>query len=255
MILLLAWLVPALLSCKTAATFISPKDVTTKSLPPGIVVQDISWKGNAYRVVSVDTSITPLKMSSAISTNGRVHGFPTLKTMVEQNGRTLAVAVNAGMFHSNLDPVGLYIENSKTYSPINLKNGSGNFFLKPNGFFALTPQGPQVNVSEKWDPALNAEFATQSGPMLVIDGAIHPAFVKTSTNLNIRSGVGVTQNRFVHLVISRGKVRLYDIADFYKEGLGCTSALYLDGHISQTYVRDLAESFPAREFATFIFAE
>jgi len=36
----------------------------------------------------------------------------------------------------------------------------------------------------------NTNFATQSGPMLVIDGTIYPAFIVGSTDRKRRNGVG-----------------------------------------------------------------
>jgi uncharacterized protein YigE (DUF2233 family) len=74
-----------------------------------------------------------------------------------------------------------------------------------------------------------AKFATQSGPMLVIDGAIHPAFIVNSTDRKPRNGVGVSSPTQVHFVITQGWVNFYDFARFFRDGLGCNNALFLDG--------------------------
>ena len=78
-----------------------------------------------------------------------------------------------------------------------------------------------------------AAFATQSGPMLVIEGALHPAFRPESPNLRIRNGVGVASDGSVWLVISREPVRFHDLATLFRDGLGCPDALYLDGTVSE----------------------
>jgi uncharacterized protein YigE (DUF2233 family) len=188
------------------------------------------------------------KMLSHLSTNGEIHNFKSLNARVP-----VAFAVNGGMFHRNKSPVGLYIEDGKTITPIDTQNGTGNFYLKPNGVFAIQGGIPRVTITEKYQG--QAEYATQSGPMLVIDGLIHPSFVKESTNLNLRNGVAVTNGRYVHLAISLQPVRLYDFADFYKTVIGATDALYLDGHISQAFIPGISNPFPQQEFGVFIFVE
>jgi uncharacterized protein YigE (DUF2233 family) len=52
-----------------------------------------------------------------------------------------------------------------------------------------------------------SNFATQSGPMLVIDGAIHPALIVDSTDRKPRNGVGVSSPTEVHFVITKGGIR------------------------------------------------
>lgn len=74
-----------------------------------------------------------------------------------------------------------------------------------------------------------ADFATQSGPMLVIDGSIHPAFIVNSTDLKPRDGVGVSSPTEVHFVISKGLGELLGVCSFFRDGLGCSNTLVLDG--------------------------
>jgi len=244
-------LVPGvLLSCKTpsAPEFAKIKDPTAKTLAAGVTVREVQFGGATYRVISVDTHVAQIKMLSHLSTNGEIHNFKSLNAKIP-----VVFAVNGGMFHRNKSPVGLYVEAGKIVTPIDLSNGTGNFYLKPNGVFALQGGTPVVTTSERFQGA--SEFATQSGPMLVIDGAIHPTFVKDSTNLNIRNGVAVTSGRYVHLAISLQPVRLYDFADFYKTVIGATDALYLDGHISQAFIPGISNPFPQQEFGVFIFVE
>ena len=54
--------------------------------------------------------------------------------------------MNAGMFHPDHSPVGLQIIDGTVRNPINTDDGQGNFFLKPNGVFALGEQGAVVQA-------------------------------------------------------------------------------------------------------------
>jgi uncharacterized protein YigE (DUF2233 family) len=69
---------------------------------------------------------------------------------------------------------------------------------------------------------------------LVIDGEIHKAFNKGSTNLNIRNGVGILPNNKILFAMSKKEINFYDFAEFFKSK-GCKNALYLDGFVSRTY--------------------
>ena len=80
----------------------------------------------------------------------------------------------------------------------------------------------------------NVKYATQSGPMLVINGTMHHRFIKGSENLNIRNGVGILPNGDVLFAISKDKINFYDFATFFMEK-GCENALYLDGFVSKVY--------------------
>ena len=78
-------------------------------------------------------------------------------------------------------------------------------------------------------------YATQSGPMLVINNNIHPVFVKGSKNLHVRNGVGVLPDGKLLFAMSKDVITLYDFAEFFKSH-GCKNALYLDGFVSRTYL-------------------
>ena len=105
-----------------------------------------------------------------------------------------------------------------------------NFFKMPNGVFYFGSAGAGVLTTEAFLARRpKADFATQSGPMLVIDGAIHSAFIPGSSDRKERDGVGITSPTMVHFAISQGTVNFYDFALFFRDRLGCQSALFLDG--------------------------
>ena len=89
----------------------------------------------------------------------------------------------------------------------------------------------------------SAEFATQSGPLLVSGGTLHPEFNARSTSFKLRSGVGVCRERWtrVKFVISAAPVNFYTFATFFRDALNCPDALYLDGSISALYTPQLGD--------------
>jgi uncharacterized protein YigE (DUF2233 family) len=165
-----------------------------------------------------------------------IHNFRNLKTYVESQQKTLLFAVNGGMYQKDFSPQGLYIENQKQIQKIDHANGGGNFYLKPNGIFYLTMnQEAKICKTENFKNDKHIKYATQSGPMLVIDGQIHPAFIQGSSNVNIRNGVGILPNHQIIFAMSKKEINFYDFAEFFKN-LGCQQALYLDGFVSRTYL-------------------
>ena len=144
--------------------------------------------------------------------------------------------MNAGMFHRDHTPVGLQIIDGVVHNPINNEDGQGNFFLKPNGVFAMNEQGAVVQSTENFDLANSWNIASQSGPLLLHNGEFHPKIKPDSPNLHIRNGVCISEN-VVHFVISDEPVRFYDLASLMKEVLNCQDGLYLDGAISKLYQR------------------
>lgn len=158
-----------------------------------------------------------------------------LKQWLFKNNKDLLFATNGGMYKKDHSPQGLFIENNKVKTAIDTSSGNGNFYMKPNGVFYITNDNRAFVVKTadfKNNPKI--KFATQSGPMLVINGTIHPSFNKASSNLNIRNGVGILPNNEVLFAMSKKGVSFYEFAEFFKNK-GCLNALYLDGFVSRTY--------------------
>jgi uncharacterized protein YigE (DUF2233 family) len=172
--------------------------------------------------------------------DGAYGSFAKLDAALSAQGLTLGFAMNAGMYHRDLEPVGLYVEEGRERAPLVTREGPGNFGLLPNGVFCW---GDRFRVIES--RAFKAEgpacrFATQSGPMLVIQGDLHPRFLPTSDSLNIRNGVGVSADgsRAV-FAISNTPVNFHRFARFFRDALGLPDALYFDGSISRLYAPEL----------------
>lgn len=169
--------------------------------------------------------------------NGKRFGsIENLKLWTEKKKLKLDFAMNAGMYKPDHSPQGLYIEKQKILSPLDISNAEGNFYLKPNGvFFITTNKTAVICTTEMFKNNKEIKFATQSGPMLVIDGKIHPDFKEGSKNVNIRNGVGILSDGNVVFVLSKKEVNFYDFASYFKS-LGCKNALYLDGFVSRAYL-------------------
>ena len=163
-------------------------------------------------------------------------GAGPLAVLAESKGRRLVFAMNAGMYDTALAPVGLYIENGRMLHKANTRNGSGNFHMKPNGIFYFGDGRAGVMETGRYlKSRLTPSFATQSGPMLVIDGQIHPKFQETGTSEKVRNGVGVRGDSTVIFAISVEPVSFYTFATLFRDRLKTPNALFLDGTISTLY--------------------
>ncbi len=167
---------------------------------------------------------------------GGFHGI----TKGLEPGKVLTFAMNAGMYHANLAPVGLYVEKSSEIGHLNLRSGPGNFHMRPNGVFYLDGKTAGVMEAERFGKSgIRPVYATQSGPMLVIDGKIHPKIRPSGTSAKFRNGVGVSGDGTVYFVISDETVTFHAIARLFRDRLKCANALYFDGTVSSLYAPTL----------------
>lgn len=175
------------------------------------------------------------------SNNGNVlRNFSNLEEMLTRKGDKLLFAMNGGMYHRDMSPVGLYVEEGKEVAPLITTGGWGNFHLLPNGVFYLKDGKAAVKETVAYQKAnLQPDYASQSGPMLVIDGKLHPKFLPDSDSLKIRNGVGVREDGTVFFAISEERVRFYDFGLLFKEHLNTPNALYFDGTISSVYAPEI----------------
>ncbi|AML50770.1 hypothetical protein RC74_05285 [Falsihalocynthiibacter arcticus] len=152
-------------------------------------------------------------------------------------GKKLAFAMNAGMFHQDRNPVGLYIENEQQLTSLEHGGGYGNFGLSPNGVFCISKSELQVYTSEDYEAKRpSCQFATQSGPMLVIDNELHPRLIPNGSSKHYRNGVGTSADgKRAVFVISDQRVNFHDFARFFRDDLGLPNALFFDGKISRLY--------------------
>jgi prepilin-type processing-associated H-X9-DG protein len=124
---------------------------------------------------------------------------------------------------------------------INRRKGGGNFHLLPNGVFQIARDGRvSIVTSAAYDPGAHPRWATQSGPMLVIDGALHPDIQPNGSSLHVRNGVGVANPDTAWFAISEEPVSFGRLARLFRDVLGCRNALFLDGSVSSLWDRPAA---------------
>jgi uncharacterized protein YigE (DUF2233 family) len=209
----------------------------------GADCQRISFDDAPFTVCELDMSQADVRLFLRDAA-GEVYGTFSRVEAGLPEGQRLGLAMNAGMFHSDLSPVGLYIEDGVQEMRIVTRDGPGNFGLLPNGVLCLGETRAQVVESRTFaaDPP-DCRYATQSGPMLVIDGELHPRFLPHSTSLNVRNGVGVSgDGRRMVMAISDVPVNFHHFARLFRDGLGTPNALYLDGRVSRLHAPGIGRS-------------
>lgn len=160
--------------------------------------------------------------------------FAALSAGLGQRTKSVAFAVNGGMFGEDGKPIGYYVEKGERLKTLNRADGGGNFHLKPNGVLFGTGAKWQVMESEAFfkNVGERPSFGTQSGPMLVIAGKLHPQFAEEGPSKLIRNGVGVDAAGRAHFVISQGPISFGKFARYFRDTLQTPNALYLDGSVS-----------------------
>jgi uncharacterized protein YigE (DUF2233 family) len=196
----------------------------------------VSFENADYTVCTFDARNSRIELFDLDDKGAPFTSFSALAADLSAKGKQLIFGMNAGMFDEKLRPIGYYVEDGHQVRKVNRRNGQGNFHLKPNGIFYV--QGDRIGVIEteaylKSGP--NPEFATQSGPMLVIDGEIHPAFSADGTSRKRRNGVGTVDEHTVVFAISEDEVNFHSFARLFRDQLNCRNALFLDGTISSLF--------------------
>lgn len=173
--------------------------------------------------------------------NGDILG--SFSAVEEYEGRALLFAMNAGMYHDDRAPVGHYVEGGVEEMRVISSDGPGNFGLLPNGVFCIADTLRVYETLAFIDQAPDCIYATQSGPMLVIDGALHPRFIPNGTSKFIRNGVGTSADgsRAV-FAISNEAVNFHDFATLFRDRIRLPNALYFDGKVSRIYAPEIGRS-------------
>ena len=198
--------------------------------------------GQDYTVCKFDASKADLRLFLNDPGSGKPLGsFRNVENLLAEEGLKLEFAMNAGMYHQDRSPVGHYVEKGNEARGVITSDGPGNFGLLPNGVFCIGDGWADVVETRRFEEDRPAcVYATQSGPMLVIDGALHPKFLKDSDSTYIRNGVGVSDDgKTVWFAISEDAVNFHSFGSLFRDKLGTPQALYFDGNISRLYVPGL----------------
>ncbi len=194
--------------------------------------------GQGYVVCEVSAAQEPALRLWQDDANGQpLRNFANVRATLAQ-GESLAFAMNAGMYHADYRPVGLLVIDGVEVQPIVTGASNDNFGMLPNGVFCTGGARPfQVIESRAFAAARpDCRLATQSGPMLVIDGDLHPRFLVDSDSRYVRNGVGVSPDgQTAWFAISDRAVTFHEFGRLFRDGLGVREALYFDGSISRLY--------------------
>jgi uncharacterized protein YigE (DUF2233 family) len=190
--------------------------------------QNVRFERSEYTVCEVDLRRQTVRLFWK-KPDGRPYGYPSSLPPAISNHR-LVFATNGGMYHPDNSPVGLYVEDGRELERVNTNAGPGNFHMRPNGVFYVTGEVAAIVETRSFiKQNLRVEFATQSGPMLVIDGKIHPRFSQYGGSMKYRAAVGSRDPSSVVFAISESEVSFGELARLFRDKLRCKNALFLDG--------------------------
>lgn len=207
-----------------------------------VTCEDITYLGNSYTTCTVDAGREDLRLFHADPAGTVLGSFSAVEQSVP--GGRLAFAMNAGMYHPDRAPVGYYLENGVQTMRVVPNAGPGNFGLLPNGVLCITDTSARVHETLRFvEESPACRDATQSGPMLVINGQLHPRFLPGSTSRYIRNGVGTrADGKTAVFVISNNPVNFHAFASFFRDRLKLPDALYFDGKVSRLHAPGLNRS-------------
>jgi uncharacterized protein YigE (DUF2233 family) len=163
---------------------------------------------------------------------------------VAASGHKVVFAMNAGMYEADRSPTGLFVQESRQVAPLNVQQRpqdkhTPNFYLSPNGVFALAPAGPAILSTAQFSrsPPKDLTLATQSGPLLLAGGAIVSPAVSSGTDAedhrNRRNGICVNGKSVV--LVEVDAMTLHQFAIYLRDIVGCVDALYMDGAVSSVH--------------------
>ena len=206
--------------------------------------ENVTYADNTYSICTVDMTTETLRLFLNDDAGETYGHFSILNRALGKDGEKLDFAMNAGMYHDDRSPVGHHVENGEEIMRVIPNAGPGNFGLLPNGILCL--RNGQADVIETLlyiDEKPDCTYATQSGPMLVIDGELHPRFLPDGTSRYIRNGVGTSADgKHAVFVISNNTVTFHEFGSLFRDHLNLPQALFFDGNISRLYAPSIGRS-------------
>lgn len=196
-----------------------------------------SFEEASFKVCFYDPRTDKIQIAWRRRDGSQLQSFLGLKSILGAAASETHFAVNAGMFHHGGEPVGLFVKNGQEERGLNRNAGPGNFHMLPNGVFWVGRDGQaHITTSDTYAATRpQAQLATQSGPMLLIAGRLHPKFQDDGPSRLIRNGVGAIADGSAAFVISETPVSFGKMARFFRDALNARDALYLDGSVSSLW--------------------
>ena len=226
--LIVVFLVILLTACRSEATVADPQG-------PQSACSGRFFEQSRFTVCALHSGSVEIVDSDPAGVPMR--SFTRLEELLGRRSKDVAFAMNAGMFDENGRAIGLLIDKGKQLHKVNHHSGGGgNFGMLPNGVFLVRDNGrAEVVTTDNFEQSDDIAFATQSGPMLVIEGKLHPRFDRDGQSRNIRNGVGIAPDGTPVFVISEDAVSFGKLARFFRDSLKANNALYFDGSVSSLW--------------------
>ena len=210
------------------------------------------FEGDAFLVCSYHAGTDELRLVQR-DAGGKPGSLAELQRGLGGDAARVRFAMNAGMYDPRRRPLGLFVADGKEEQPLNRNTGEGNFFLQPNGVFWVDRAGePHVDETAAYAArGAHPRWATQSGPLLLAAGTLHPTIAADGPSRHVRNAVGI-RGREALFVISEKAVSFGRLARFLRDGLGCADALYLDGTVSSLWAPALRRQDRRTDLGTFL---
>lgn len=226
---------PLLSACETREI---PEEDAEKVVETSSACEPVIFEETPLTHCTADPTLHAIHMVHADADGVAHRRFANYAASRPADAAPVVFAMNGGMFNEVGDPIGYYVENGERIQTLNRAEGPGNFHMLPNGVFF----GDASSEWRVWDTqrffdnvTRRPEFGTQSGPMLVYAGELHPDFDVDGESRKIRNGVGVDPSGRAHFVISETPVSFGSFARFFRDVLRTPNALFLDGSVSQLW--------------------
>jgi uncharacterized protein YigE (DUF2233 family) len=197
----------------------------------------VTFEETRFTVCEAKPGVHDLVLVDRAADGNPMRDFAGLEARLGDRFARVAFAMNAGMFDDRGAPIGYYVEDGAAQVPLNRRPGPGNFHLQPNGVFWGDANGWHVAATDDFAAAKpdHVRFATQSGPMLLIDGRLHPRISPNGKSLQVRNAVGVSLDGTAWFAISDEPVSFGRFARLFRDRLAAPDALYLDGKVSRLW--------------------
>lgn len=206
--------------------------------PPPPACVGATFEGVSFTHCTADPARHTIHMVLGPKGGAPYRSLSELAASRPSGNHAVAFAMNGGMFDDKGQPIGYYVEEGQRGHKLNTNEGWGNFHLQPNGVFYGDAKGRwAVRTTQDFAKTVSnrPDFGTQSGPMLVIGGKLHPKIDADGDSKKLRNAVGVDRKGRAHFVISDEPVSFGKLARLLRDKLDCPDALFLDGSVSSLW--------------------